>query len=418
MGEFTHKELRINGDRLWDRLMSMAEIGATDKGGSNRQALSDLDMQGRDLFLKWCEAAGCSYIHDEIGNLFVRRPGQKKGASPVMTGSHLDTQPTGGRFDGVYGVLSGLEVVETLNDNNIQTQHPIDIVVWTNEEGSRFSPAMLGSGVFGGVFDLEKALEITDKSGISVRQALEESKLGTGPYRKDEAIKAAFEVHIEQGPILEAERKQIGVVSGIQGIRWYDLKVIGSPVHAGPTPMESRKDPFRGLAAIVNDIYKLAEEKGPWGRATFGDVKADPGSRNTVPESLTLAVDLRHPDQDTINEIDKRFRSIVETHCENFQLDFEIHDEWNLPAVKFDEDCVSVVSKAVEHLGYEHKHMVSGAGHDAGYIAELTPTSMIFIPCEDGISHNEAENVEPIDCEAGCNVLLHSILSLAVPVEN
>jgi len=387
--------------------MEMAKIGATDKGGCNRQALTDLDKQGRALFITWCKQAGCSVRFDAIGNVFIRRDGKDSDLPVVMTGSHLDTQPTGGKFDGVYGVLAGLEIVETLNDNNIETDHPIELVVWTNEEGARFSPAMVGSGVFGGVFDLEECLQITDKAGISIANALGEFA-GSDTNRPNK-IKATFEVHIEQGPILEIEEKTIGVVNGIQGIRWYDLTIYGAPVHAGPTPMEARFDPVRGLTEIIDVLYKLASDHGPWARATFGDVKASPGSRNTVPESVTLAVDLRHPDKEVLAGMDKTFREVTRRVCAEYGLNGEIKDEWNLPPVRFDNDCIAAVQAAVDHLGYTNMSMVSGAGHDAN----VAPTSMIFVPCEDGISHNEAENAEPADLEAGCNVLLHSILEVA-----
>jgi len=391
--------------------MEMAKIGATAKGGCNRQALTDLDMEGRALFRKWCEDAGCSARWDAIGNMFIRRQGNQDGLPVILVGSHLDTQPTGGKFDGVYGVLAGLEVVETLNDHQILTDHPIDIVVWTNEEGARFSPAMVGSGVFGGVFDLGESLNISDKSGITIREALGEYA-GSDDNRPPE-IKAAFEVHIEQGPILEMEEQTIGVVTGIQGIRWYDLTLHGAPVHAGPTPMEARSDPMRGLTGIVDELYKLAADHGPWARATFGDVTASPGSRNTVPQSVTLAVDLRHPDKQVLASIDQSFREITERVCKDHGLTGEIRDEWNLPPVSFNENCIAAVQTAVDRLGYSNKSMVSGAGHDAGYVANVAPTSMIFIPCEDGISHNEAESAEPSDVEAGCNVLLHAVLEVA-----
>ena len=413
MSQANKENLRINGERLWSRLMAMAEIGATDKGGCNRQALTDLDQQGRELFMQWCDAAGCTAQWDAIGNLFIRRPGRNNDLPAVLTGSHLDTQPTGGKFDGVYGVLAGLEVIESLNDHQIETEHPIEVVAWTNEEGARFSPAMMGSGVFSGVFKLEDMLAVQDKAGISVKQALEQTGFSGTYNSQNKAIKAAFEVHIEQGPILEQEAKQIGVVSGIQGIRWYDLTITGQPVHAGPTPMEYRRDPFKALTTIIDDLYALAAEHGPWARVTFGDIQALPGARNTVPETVTIAVDLRNPDQAILDKMDAAFRALVEKHSTAHGLQAMIRDEWNLPAVTFAPACVEAVSSAVKGLGYSHMAMVSGAGHDSGYVAQVAPTSMIFVPCEEGISHNEAENATPDDLEAGCNVLFHAMLMMA-----
>lgn len=404
---------RINSDRLWSRLMAMAEIGVTEKGGCNRQALTELDKIGRDLFVQWCEQAGCSVQWDEVGNIFARRSGRNNDLSPVITGSHLDTQPTGGKFDGVYGVLAGLEVIESLNDQNIETEAPLEVVVWTNEEGARFSPAMLGSGVFTGVFDLESALAIQDKEGISVGEALKQIGYNGELKAQIKPIKAAFEAHIEQGPILENEDKQIGVLSGVQGMRWYDLTITGQPAHAGPTPMELRRDPFQGLSRIVQELYTLAEEFGPWFRVTFGDIKAEPGVRNTIPERLILAVDLRHPEQDKLDLIDARFREIAQRVCQQQNLKADIRDEWHSPAVAFDPNCVEAVQNATDQLGYSHMSMFSGAGHDSVYISKVAPTSMIFVPCEKGISHNEAENAKADDLAAGCNVLLNAMLTMA-----
>ncbi|WP_231758914.1 Zn-dependent hydrolase [Microbulbifer elongatus] len=414
-----YRQLRINGQRLWDSLMEMAQIGATQKGGCNRQALTDLDKQGRDLFVKWCEDAGCNVTVDEMGNIFAQRPGTgSKGGPdlpPVLTGSHLDTQPTGGKFDGVYGVLAGLEVIRTLNDAGVETEAPVEVAVWTNEEGARFSPAMIGSGVWAGEFDLDYAYARQDKEGNTFGAELERIGYKGQAPAKPRPLAAAFEVHIEQGPILEAEEKTIGVLSGVQGMNWYDLTLIGQPCHAGPSPMEGRRDPFMGLHRILDQLYKLAEEHAPWARATFGDIRVEPGSRNTVPEKLVLAVDLRHPDQKTLDAMDQRFREIAARIAEETGLEHEIREEWRSPAVAFDTKCVEAVRSAVADLGYSNKEMVSGAGHDSVYISRVAPTSMIFVPCEKGLSHNEAENAEPKDLEAGANVLLHAMLKMANP---
>ncbi len=402
--------IRINGQRLWDSLMSMAKIGATDKGGCNRQALTSLDKEGRDLFVSWAKKAGCSIIVDPMGNIIARRAGKFNDFPSVLTGSHLDTQPTGGKFDGVYGVLAGLEVIRTLNDHEIETEHPIEVVVWTNEEGARFSPAMIGSGVWSGEFALEYGHSRVDKEGKSIREELDRIKyLGRDKFTPD-SVKAAFEVHIEQGPILESEGLQIGVLSGVQGMNWYDLIIEGQPCHAGPSPMESRQDPFMGLTIMMQKLYDMVAEFSPWSRLTFGDIKAEPGARNTVPERLIVAVDLRHPEQQTLDAMEKRFFKIVEEGAEQFGLKNSIKEEWRSPAVKFDEHCVQAVRNSVDMLGYSNMDMVSGAGHDSVYVSKVAPTSMIFIPCENGLSHNEAENAKSEDVEAGCNVLLHAML--------
>ena len=409
-----NKTLRVKSDRLWSRLMQMAEIGSTANGGCNRQALTDLDRQGRTLLLQWCSDAGCHAQWDEIGNLFIRRQGVNNSLGAVVTGSHLDTQPTGGKFDGVYGVLAGLEVIETLNDHNIQTERPIDLVVWTNEEGARFSPAMMGSGVFCGALNLQEMLSVKDKEGVTVAQALTETGYANGSFQtKDYEIYAAFEVHIEQGPILEQQQKQIGVVSGIQGIRWYDLTVTGEPVHAGPTPMTSRQDSVKGAIQIMDALYKLVEERAPSARITFGDLKAQPGSRNTVPKTVSIAIDLRHPNEVQLNDMDQQLRSLVKHVCEQEKLAFEIETIWHFKAIEFSKRCITAVEHSVKQLGYSHMDIVSGAGHDSGYLSQVAPTSMIFIPCKDGISHNEAESAKPEDITAGCNVLLHAMLSAA-----
>ena len=408
-----YSKVRISGDRLWQRLMDMAKIGATDAGGCNRQALTDLDKEGRDLFIDWCHAAGCKVRIDQMGNVFARRAGLDNSLPPVITGSHLDTQPTGGKFDGVYGVLAGLEVIESLNDNKLQTKHPLEVVVWTNEEGARFSPAMIGSGVWCGEFDIEDAHVLADKDGLTIGDELKRIGYHGAEPCKIFPVKAAFETHIEQGPILEAEEKTIGIVTGVQGMRWYDVMIKGQPVHAGPTPMEVRRDPFRALTKTIDRIYALAEEHGPWGRATFGDIQAVPGARNTVPETLILAVDLRHPNQEVLEQMDKTFRIIVEEEALIAGVESTVKDEWDSPAVAFDKDCIEAVTKGVKSLNLPYKVMASGAGHDSVYVSRSAPTSMIFIPCKDGISHNEAEDAHPDDLTAGCNVLLQAMCEMA-----
>jgi N-carbamoyl-L-amino-acid hydrolase len=405
--------LQINGERLWDSLMQMGEIGGTAKGGCNRQALTDLDKAGRDLFVDWCAQIGCEARVDQMGNLFLRKAGSDNSLPPVIMGSHLDTQPTGGKFDGVYGVLAGLEVLRTLHDAKQITQHPLEVVVWTNEEGARFSPAMIGSGVWCGEFSLDYGWQRTDKQGKSIKQELQRiGYLGEAPCQPF-PIKAAIELHIEQGPILENIGKPVGVVQGVQGMRWYDLIVQGQPVHAGPTPMEQRKDPVKAVAKIINALYQLVDSLAPDARVTFGDMQVMPGARNTVPERLTLSVDLRHPEQGTLDEMDSQFRQIAQQCCDQAEVQYVIKDEWISPAVTFDKDCVTAIKDAAEEAHLEHHMMFSGAGHDSVYVSRVAPTAMIFIPCEKGISHNEAENVTPEDVTAGANVLLGAVLKLA-----
>ena len=406
--------LRINEQRLWQSLMTMAKIGATKNGGCNRQALTELDRQGRDLFVSWCMDAGCTVEFDQMGNIFARRAGDDEDAPIVMAGSHLDTQPTGGKFDGVYGVLSGLEVIRTLNDHNISTTNPIAVISWTNEEGARFSPAMVGSGVWAGEFGIDYGHSRVDKAGITLKEALVDiGYLGELPAACNQPVKAAFELHIEQGPILENEDQQIGIVSGVQGMNWYDITIIGEACHAGPSPMEIRKDPFMALAPVIDRLYGLAKENAPWSRVTFGDISANPGSRNTVPESVTITMDLRHPDQSVLDDIDQQMRTIVAEECAKKGLEYVVHDEWKSPAVVFNGACVEAVTQATELLGYSAKNMVSGAGHDSVYVSRVAPTSMIFVPCDNGISHNEAENISSSQAVEGCNVLLHAMLQSA-----
>lgn len=413
MGELQYENLRINSERLWDSLMSMAKIGETPLGGCNRQALTEDDKTGRELFIKWCEDINCRISIDKMGNIFARRQGSDNNLPPVITGSHLDTQPTGGKFDGVYGVLGGLEVLRTLEEHSITTKHPIEVVVWTNEEGARFSPAMIGSGVWSGVFDLDYGHSRSDKAGITIKQALEKINFLGIDDCKYRDIKAAFELHIEQGPILEDKGIDIGIVEGVQEIRWYDLIIKGVPCHAGPTPMNLRKDPFMGLCNIQREIYKMIEQYGELSRVTFGDLKVTPGARNTVPEEITLAIDLRHPEQSTLNMIDKDFREIVAKVSNQFELESSIVEEWDSPAVQFAPSCIEAVSKATQALNYNSLNMFSGAGHDSVYVSRVAPTSMIFIPCEDGISHNEAEMITEKHASMGCNVLLHALIETA-----
>jgi len=409
-----YPDLRIDGTRLWSRVMSMGEIGATAAGGCNRQALTDEDKAGRDLFTGWCRDAGCEIRIDAIGNIFARRPGQDNTLPPVIAGSHLDTQPTGGKFDGIYGVLAGLEVIETLNDHNIKTLHPTEVVVWTNEEGCRFDTAMMGSAVWADTMPIEAAYALRDRDGKSVEDEL--NRIGyKGEHRATVGpVKAAFEAHIEQGPILENENKPVGIVTGVQHMSRHRIVIDGKETHAGPSPMETRKDPMMALADFLPKLYAMAKLYRPHARLTFGYINASPGSSNTVPGQLELTVDIRHPEKAAYNAMVTGYQEYVTSACNNFGLPVSMECFWEAPGVEFDRDCINAVRKAVATTGYDSMELFSGAGHDACNLSAVVPTSMIFIPCEGGLSHNEAENATPEHVAAGCNVLLHSILECAL----
>lgn len=400
---------QCNGDRLWGSLMDMAKIGATAKGGNCRLALSAEDKAGRELFMSWCRAEGMTLSFDAIGNLFARRAGLDDSLAPVVMGSHLDTQPKGGRFDGIYGVLSGLEVVRCLNEQGIQSQRPIEIAVWTNEEGARFTPAMFGSAVFTGSLDLQTALDACDAEGISVSQALDATgHVGEQPFERP--FDAYFEAHIEQGPILEDNGIPVGVVTGGQAICWLDVQVQGQSAHAGTTPMKLRKDALFGVAQMAAQLEALAEEFAPQGLVTIGQVSIAKSSRNTIAGNVSFTVDLRHHHDEQIalmeQQVQQRFEQIANTRG----LTLNIQRHWLSPATPFDSNCVAAVRRAVEALGYPHQDIVSGAGHDAILLARHCPTTMVFIPCVGGLSHNEAEDVYPEDARMGCDVLLNAIV--------
>jgi N-carbamoyl-L-amino-acid hydrolase len=405
--------IKIDGGRLWASLMEMAVIGATEKGGCCRVALSDLDKQGRDLFIGWCEAAGCTVRVDQMGNIFARRPGRDDALAPIVTGSHLDTQPTGGKFDGVYGVLAGLEVIRTLNDIDYQTEAPVEVAVWTNEEGARFAPAMIGSGVAAGVYDLDYAHGRTDLDGKTLGAELARiGYLGEEPCG-GRPMGAYFEAHIEQGPILEAEAKTIGVVTGAQGQRWFDLQVTGAESHAGTTPMDRRRDALLAAAHLVEAINIIALERAPDAVTTAGCLKSAPESRNTIPGEVSMTVDLRHPDDGDLSAMAEALENQARAISEAGGCTFELEEISYTPPIVFDETCVAAVRAAAEAGGYGHRDMISGAGHDACFMSHVAPTGMIFVPCADGISHNEIESATPEDLTAGCNVLLSAMLATA-----
>ncbi|OEC43689.1 Zn-dependent hydrolase [Pseudomonas sp. AP42] len=403
----------INRDRLWQSLMDLAQLGATAKGGVCRLALTDLDRQARDLFVQWCEAAGCSVSVDAIGNIFARRPGRNPALPPVMTGSHIDTQPTGGKFDGCYGVMAGLEVIRTLNDLQIETQAPIEVVVWTNEEGSRFPPCMMGSGVFAGKFDLLDTLDKCDDQGLSVGSELQRIGYAGSRAVLGHPVGAYFEAHIEQGPVLEDQAITLGVVMGCLGQKWFDLTLTGVEAHAGPTPMHLRKDALVGAAEVVSAVNRIAHQHQPHACGTVGCLNLHPGSRNVIPGQVNMTIDLRHLHADKLQAMVDEVRAVIEDSAARHGLTFELTPTADFPPLDFHPTCVNAVREAAQALGLSHMDIVSGAGHDAIFVAELGPAGMIFVPCEGGISHNEIENAAPDDLAAGCAVLLRAMVNAA-----
>lgn len=404
--------LKIDADRLWQSLMDLAQIGATPLGGVRRITLTDLDRQGRDRVVGWFEAAGLDVRVDPIGNIFGRRAGRDPQRPPIVAGSHIDTQPSGGKFDGNYGVLAGLEVVRTLNDHGVQTDAPIEVAVWTNEEGTRYTPVMMGSGVFAGVFPLEYALARTDIDGKSVGDELK--RIGyAGGAPIGTPVGAYFEAHIEQGPILEDTKNTIGVVMGALGQRWYDVTVTGMNAHAGPTPMPLRKDALLAASQLVVEVNRIAHAQAPHGRGTVGFMQVAPNSRNVVPGEVKFSVDFRHPTDDGLRAMEQALRAACAQVGAECNVAVTAEEVVYFPPCHFDPACVAAVRSGAQALGLPHLEIVSGAGHDAVYVARVAPAAMIFVPCKDGISHNEIEDATPADLAAGANVLLHAMLARA-----
>ncbi len=411
------EQLRVDGGRLWQSIMQMAEIGATANGGSHRLTLSDADKTARDLFASWCDEAGLSMEVDELGDMFARRSGRDEAQAPVAMGSHLDTQPFGGRFDGVFGVLAGLEVVRTLNDHGIATTKPLEVVNWTNEEGARFAPSMLASGVYGGVFALDwaQSRRAVDTGATLLDELRRIGYCGARPVHERE-FSAFFECHIEQGPILESAGMPVGVVDAAQGFRWYDISLTGFASHTGSTPMTGRRNALLGLAKVALAVDEIAREHAPLARGTVGSqVTVGPGSRNVIPGRVDFTVDLRHPVAATLQAMDAALRRACSEAAAEYGLELSLAQISDTQPVAFDADCVERLELACARLGIAHQRITSGAGHDACYVAKRAPTAMLFAPCKDGISHHESESAEPADLEAVCNVLLHAVLGLAGP---
>ena len=407
------ENLRINPDRLWDSLMEMAKIGPGVAGGNNRQTLTDTDKEGRELFKRWCDASGLSMGVDRMGTMFMTRPGTDPDALPVYVGSHLDTQPTGGKYDGVLGVLSGLEVVRTLDDLGITTKHPITIVNWTNEEGARFAPAMLASGVFAGVHTLDYAYGRQDMEGKTFGDELKrigwvgEEEVGA------RRMHAYFEYHIEQGPILEAENRQIGVVTHCQGLWWLEFTLTGREVHTGSTPMNMRVNAGLAMGRILEMVQDVAISEQPGAVGGVGQVFFSPNSRNVLPGKVVFTVDIRSPDQAKLDAMRARIEAEAPKICESLGVKCAVEPVGHFDPVTFDPTLVSRVRKAAEDLGYSHMNIISGAGHDACWAAKVAPATMVMCPCVDGLSHNEAENISKEWAEAGADVLLRAVLETA-----
>ena len=411
------ENLKIDGQRLWDSLMDMAQIGPGVAGGNNRQTLTDEDGAGRALFQKWCEAAGCTMGLDQMGNMFARREGTDPDALPVYVGSHLDTQPTGGKYDGVLGVLAGLEIIRTLNDMDIHTKHPIVAVNFTNEEGTRFAPAMLASGVFAGVHDQDWAYGRTDAKGLTFGDELQ--RIG---WRGEEQVGARkmhafFELHIEQGPILEAEGKQVGICTHGQGLSWTQITITGKASHTGSTPMPMRKNAGLGMARVLQLVDEIAWGHKPHAVAAAGHIDVYPNSRNVIPGKVVFTVDMRSPDLTTIETMERQLHDGAQKICDDIGLDVEFEKVGGFDPVAFDPGCVDAARRAAERLGLSHMDLISGAGHDACWINRVAPTVLAMCPCVDGLSHNEAEEISPEWAAAGCNVLFHAVVETAELVD-
>ena len=409
----TETNISINQDRLWDSLMTMAQIGPGIAGGNNRQAVTLEDGEARKLLQKWSEEAGMTMKVDELGSMFLRRDGTDKNALPVVIGSHLDTQPTGGKYDGVLGVLAGLEIVRTLNDLNIQTKHPIMVINWTNEEGSRFAPAMMASAGYAGIYDINSLLGAKDAEGIVFGEELEKiGWKGSDPLGKQK-IHCYYELHIEQGPILENENIDIGVVTHGQGLKWLEVELSGTEQHTGTTPMHVRKDTSLAMSEIILAVNKVANENQPNALGSVGHIEVSPNSRNVIAGKSLFTIDIRSPDINKLEKMERELRSITVDICKKFNVNFDMKQIGGFDPVAFDKGCLNNIRQSAEKFGYTFKDIVSGAGHDACWINSVAPSAMIMCPCVDGLSHNEAEEIKPIWAGSSTNVLLHAAIASA-----
>ena len=408
---------KINGDRLWETIMEMAKIGPGIAGGNNRQTLTDEDAKGRALFQKWCDESNLSMGIDKMGTMFARREGTDPNALPVYVGSHLDTQPTGGKYDGILGVLGGLELIRSLDDMNIKTKHPIVLVNWTNEEGTRFAPPMMASGVFAGVHTLDWAYAKEDSDGKKFGDELKRIGWIGDEEVGSRKMKAFFELHIEQGPILESEGKDIGVVSRGQGLNWLQVTLTGRESHTGSTPMPMRRNAGLGMAKITSLVHEIAMSHQPDAVGAVGHCDVYPNSRNIIPGKVVFTIDFRSPSFDTQDDMERRLHEGAKEICNSLDLELEIEKVGHFDPVTFDEGCVSTIRRAAERLGYSHRDIISGAGHDACWINKVAPTAMVMCPCVDGLSHNEAEDISQDWAVAGSNVLFHAVLETAEIVD-
>jgi len=400
----------IDGAALWADILETARFGATPKGGIKRLTLTEEDRAVRDWFATTTAALGCTVSFDSMGNQFARLPGLDESLPPITIGSHLDTQPTGGKFDGILGVLGGVAVLRALHDSGHRPRHPIEVINWTNEEGSRFAPAMVSSGVFAGIFTEADVMAITDRTGVRFGDALDAIGYRGAEPCGQHPTAAYFELHIEQGPILEAEDKTIGIVTGVQGMRWYEIDITGRDSHAGTTPMPMRADALLTAARLVTLVNDIALEHAPDGLGTVGLMENSPNSRNVVPGSVFMTVDFRHPQDSVLDAMETAFRDRMLALTAGGPVRVELRRTWDSPAVHFDPACIDAVRQAATSFAYPAREIVSGAGHDAAYMARITPTAMIFVPCAGGLSHNEEESATPDDVTAGANVLLRAVL--------
>lgn len=403
--------LPVDGARLWSSILEMAKIGPGIAGGSNRQTLTDADGEGRHLLRRWCEELGLAMSVDRVGNMVFTRPGDDPSLPPVAFGSHLDTQPTGGRFDGVLGVLAGLEVMRALADAGTATRAPLMLINWTNEEGARFSPPMMGSGVAMGLFDEAEVLAKTDPAGAVFGAELR--RIGWAGEAEPSLLQrlgAYLELHIEQGPLLEAEGAEVGIVTGASAQAWFEVTVTGAEAHAG-NGMGLRRDALVAASQMIVAIEGIAHELG--GNGTVGRVTVSPDSRNVVSGRVWFTVDLRHARASALAEMERQMRGRIGAIAGARHVSAEIMPFWSFPETPFDATLVGRLSDAAKARGYRFLRMPTGIGHDAVYVARRVPTAMIFCPCHGGLSHNEAESITPAWAEAGCKVLADAVLATA-----